>query len=58
MHITRMDSGTGLRAGLQIFPIGVIAHNLLPKQKQKRLSRNPLPGVTSLETILNKNDLY
>ena len=24
MHITQMDSGTGLRAGLQIFPIRVI----------------------------------
>ena len=31
MHITQMDSGTGLRAGLQIFPIGVDAQRISSK---------------------------
>ena len=55
MHITQMDSGTGLRAGLQIFPIG---RSYYQNKNKKRLSRNPLPSVKSLETILSKNDLY
>ena len=54
MHITKVDSGTGLRAGLQIFPIGrrgLISY--YQNKNKKRMSRNPLPGVTSLETTLH-----
>ena len=51
MHITQMDSGSWLRAGLQIFPIGYYQN-----KNKRRLSRNPLPGVMTLETILSKND--
>ena len=42
MHITQMDSGTGLRAGLQIFQwsVRLDAHKL-PKQKQKMIIMQP-----------------
>ena len=37
MHITQMDSGTGLRAGLQIFPIRVLNFDGIAKSNSRAL---------------------